>query len=198
MIRIYRTAIALLIAGNSFAAERPNIVVIMADDLGYADVGFQGCKDIPTPNIDRIAKDGARFSQSYVTGCMCGPSRAGFITGRIQSTFGYYRNAAQPLDPKQGLPEGTKTVAHFMQEQGYVTGGVGKWHMGTADHQHPDALGYSDWYGFLGGGLMYYPLDHPSYNGRYLKKTRPWGQRGTCTTPYRCCTTASRSSGINI
>ena len=177
MLRIYLTAILLTIAGSSFAAERPNIVVIMADDLGYADVGFQGCKDIRTPNINQLAEDGARFSQGYVTGCMCGPSRAGFITGRIQSTFGYYRNAAQPLDPKQGLPASTKTVAHFMQKQGYVTGGVGKWHMGTADHQHPDAMGYSDWYGFLGGGLMYYPLDHPSYNGRYLKKTRPWGQR---------------------
>lgn len=177
MFRIYTTAIVLMVSGALVAADRPNIVVIMADDLGYADVGFQGCKDIPTPNIDQLAKDGARFSQGYVTGCMCGPSRAGFITGRIQSTFGYYRNAAQPLDTKQGLPADTKTVAHFMQDQGYVTGGVGKWHMGTADHQHPDAMGYSDWFGFLGGGLMYYPLDHPSYNGRYLMKTRPWGQR---------------------
>jgi len=177
---VFRTllAVALLFSASSlFAADRPNIVVIMADDLGYADVGFQGCRDISTPNIDRIAAEGARFSQGYVTGCMCGPSRAGFITGRIQSTFGYYRNAAQPLNPQQGLPAGMKTVAHFMQDEGYVTGVVGKWHMGTADHQHPDAMGYSDWFGFLGGGLMYYPLDHPSYRGRYLKKTTPWGVR---------------------
>ena len=159
----------------SAAELPPNIVVIIADDLGYADVGFQGCEDIPTPNIDQLAASGARFSQGYVTGCMCGPSRAGFITGRIQSTFGYYANAFQPLDPKQGLPANIRTVAHFMQDQGYVTGGVGKWHMGTADHQHPDAMGYSDWFGFLGGGLMYYPLDHPSYNGRYLQKKKPWG-----------------------
>ncbi|QDT00968.1 sulfatase-like hydrolase/transferase [Adhaeretor mobilis] len=158
-------------------AAQPNVIVIMADDLGYADVGFQGCKDISTPNIDQLAKSGARFSQGYVTGCMCGPSRAGFITGRIQSTFGYYVNPAQPLDPKQGLPAGIKTVAHHMQQQGYVTGVVGKWHMGTADHQHPDAMGYSDWFGFLGGGLMYYPLDHPSYNGRYLTKEKPWSTR---------------------
>ena len=167
-----------MLAGTLSAADRPNVVVIMADDLGYADVGFQGCKDIPTPNIDRLAKEGARFSQGYVTGCMCGPSRAGFITGRIQSTFGYYRNASQPLDPQQGLPANIKTVAHFLQLQGYMTGGVGKWHMGTADHQHPDALGYADWFGFLGGGLMYYPLDHPSYNGRYLKKFQALGPAG--------------------
>lgn len=170
-------ATLLIFSSAAQAADQPNVVVIMADDLGYADVGFQGCIDIPTQNIDQLAKDGARFSQGYVTGCMCGPSRAGFITGRIQSTFGYYKNASQPLDPKQGLPVDTKTVAHFLQQQGYVTGGVGKWHMGTADHQHPDVMGYDDWYGFLGGGLMYYPLDHPSYKGRYLKKTKPWGLR---------------------
>lgn len=168
----------ICLASAARAADRPpNIVVIMADDLGYADVGFQGCQDIPTPNIDRLAADGARFTQGYVTGCMCGPSRAGFITGRVQSTFGYYQNVSQPLNPAQGLARGTRTVAHFMQDRGYVTGGVGKWHMGTADHQHPGAMGYDDWYGFLGGGLMYYPLDHPSYNGRYLEKTKPWSNR---------------------
>lgn len=156
---------------------RPNIVVIMADDLGYADVGFQGCKDIRTPNIDELATSGARFAQGYVTGCMCGPSRAGFITGRVQSTFGYYVNARQPLNPKEGLPADIKTVGHYMQDQGYITGGVGKWHMGTADHQLPRAMGYSDWFGFYGGGLMYFPLDHSSYGGRYLEKKKPWGVR---------------------
>ena len=105
----WRAALFLLISGGLVAAEPdvgetsgdPNIVVVMADDLGYADFGFQGCKDIPTSNMDQLAADGARFSQSYVTGCMCGPFRAGCITGRIQSTFGYYRNANQVLNPKQ-------------------------------------------------------------------------------------------------
>jgi len=157
--------------------DRPNIIVIMADDLGYTDLGCYGCKDIRTPNIDSLAKDGARFTNAYVTGSMCGPSRAGFITGRFQSSFGYYSNANHVLDPKQGLPVGTTTVAGYLQEQGYTTGGVGKWHMGTAEHQHPNELGYSDWYGFLGGGLTYYPLDHPSYEGRYQTLPRPWGVR---------------------
>lgn len=174
---VFLLLLIVMCSSVNAAEQPPNIVVIMADDLGYADVGFQGCKDILTPNIDQLATSGTRFSQGYVTGCMCGPSRAGFITGRNQSTFGYFANASQPLDPKQGLPAGIRTVAHFLQGQGYVTGGVGKWHMGTADHQHPGAMGYSDWFGFLGGGLMYYPLDHPSYNGRYLKKTKPWGLR---------------------
>ena len=155
----------------------PNIVVIMADDLGFADVGYNGCKDIPTPHIDRLAASGARFSSGYVTGPMCGPSRAGFITGRIQSTYGWYGNPSAVLDPRQGLPPNIKTIAHYMQEQGYVTGGIGKWHMGTADHQHPNELGYTDWYGFLSGGHTYYPLDHPSYDGKFSEMPKPWGVR---------------------
>lgn len=157
--------------------DRPNVVIIMADDLGYTDLGCFGCKDIRTPNIDSLAADGLRFTNAYATGSMCGPSRAGFITGRFQSSFGYYVNPASPLDPRQGLPAGTMTVAKLMQQQDYVTGGVGKWHMGTADHQHPGVMGYADWHGFLGGGLTYYPLDHPNYKGRYKTLRRPWGVR---------------------
>lgn len=164
-------------AQKSKPVERPNVIVIMADDLGYADVGYNGCKDIPTPNIDDLAKNGAIFSSGYVTGPMCGPSRAGFITGRMQSSFGWYGNPGAPLDPKQGLPASIKTVAHYMQEQGYVTGGVGKWHMGTAPYQHPNEMGYSDWYGFLSGGHLYYPMSHPSYNGKYTNTPKPWGMR---------------------
>ena len=162
---------ACLLAASG-ATAKPNIIVIMADDLGYADVGCYGCKDIPTPHIDRLAEEGARFTAGYVTWHMCGPSRAGFITGRNQASFGYYRNQTTPLDPKQGLPK-METVASLLQKQGYVTGGVGKWHMGTTNAQHPNSMGFDDWFGFLSGGLMYYPLDHPSYNGRFTPLKRP-------------------------
>ena len=158
-------------------AKQPNVVIIMADDLGYTDLGCYGAKALRTPNIDKLAQEGAKFTNAYVTASMCGPSRAGFITGRFQSSFGYYENVSEVLDPAQGLPAGMRTVAGLMQGRGYVTGGVGKWHMGTADHQHPNALGYSDWFGFLGGGLTYYPLDHPNYKGRYETLPRPWGVR---------------------
>ncbi|MDB4617553.1 sulfatase-like hydrolase/transferase [Verrucomicrobiales bacterium] len=151
---------------SSFGAERPNIIVIMADDLGYNDVGCYGCKDIPTPHIDSLAKEGVRFASGYVTWPMCGPSRAGFLTGKHQSKFGYYKNVSAPFNPAQGLPK-METIASLLQKQGYVTGGVGKWHMGTTDDQHPNAMGFDDWFGFLGGGLMYFPLDHPSYKGRF-------------------------------
>ena len=181
MMMKFSWGICLLAALGADRAEqtvmKPNVIVIMADDLGYADVGFNGCKDIPTPHIDSLAEDGARFTSGYVTGPMCGPSRAGFITGRVQSRFGWYGNPHQPLNPTHGLPTGIKTVAHWMQEQGYVTGGVGKWHMGTTNDQHPNTLGYDDWYGFLSGGRLYYPMDHPSYKGKYLKMKKPWGMR---------------------
>ncbi len=154
------------------AIERPNIIVIMADDLGYADLGSYGCKDIPTPHLDKLASEGIRFTSGYVTWPMCGPSRAGFLTGKYQSSFGYYQNVSAPFDKRQGLPK-METIASLLQKQGYVTGGVGKWHMGTADEQHPNALGFDDWFGFLGGGLMYFPLDHPSYNGRFTPIKRP-------------------------
>lgn len=154
------------------AYERPNIIVIMADDLGYADLGSYGCKDIPTPHLDKLANEGVRFTSGYVTWPMCGPSRAGFLTGKHQSKFGYYENVSAPFDPKQGLPK-METIASLLQKQGYVTGGVGKWHMGTTDEQHPNAMGFDDWFGFLGGGLMYFPLDHPSYKGRFTPIKRP-------------------------
>jgi arylsulfatase A-like enzyme len=172
---------AALICSQAPAAEvanpaRPNIIVIMADDLGYNDVGCYGCKDIPTPNIDKLAEDGVRFTSGYVTWHMCGPSRAGFLTGRNQSTFGYYKNASLPFDPKQGLPK-METIASLLQKQGYVTSGVGKWHMGTTNDQHPNSMGFDDWFGFLGGGHTYYPLDHPSYHGRFTSIKRPANSR---------------------
>ncbi|MFW2386025.1 MAG: sulfatase-like hydrolase/transferase [Akkermansiaceae bacterium] len=151
---------------------KPNIIVIMADDLGYADLGCYGSKDIPTPHLDQLAADGARFTSGYVTWPMCGPSRAGFLTGKNQSTFGFYKNPTLPFDPKQGLPK-IDTIASLLQKQNYVTGGVGKWHLGTSNAQHPNAMGFDDWFGFLSGGLMYFPLNHPNYKDRFTPLKRP-------------------------
>ena len=91
-----------LVAG---AAEKPNLIVIMTDDMGYADVGFNGCKDIPTPHIDSIAKNGVKFTSGYVAYSVCGPSRAAFMTGRYGQRFGFERNPQyQPKDENMGLP----------------------------------------------------------------------------------------------
>ena len=91
-MRIRRTATGIFMALTCLvasAAEKPNLIVIMCDDLGYADVGFNGCKDIPTPHIDSIARNGIRFTSGYTTYSVCGPSRAGFMTGRYQQRFGF-------------------------------------------------------------------------------------------------------------
>ncbi len=141
--------------------NKPNIIVILADDLGNNDVGFNGCKDIPTPNIDRIASEGVRFSQGYVTFAVCGPSRAGLITGRYQDRFGFARTPVfAPSDPEMGLPRSEQTMAEMLKTAGYRTMLAGKWHVGAhAEVHHPNKRGFDEFFGFLAGGHRYFPED---------------------------------------
>ena len=136
----------------------PNLVLILADDLGYADVGFQGCQDIPTPNIDRIANEGVIFTNGYVTWAACGPSRAGLITGRHQDRFGFSRNPLfAPNDPNMGLPLSEQTLAAALRQVEYQTVAIGKWHLGAHPTQRPLQRGFTDFFGFLTGGHRYFP-----------------------------------------
>ena len=151
-------------------SEKPNIIVILADDLGYGDVGFQGCKDIPTPNIDRLAAEGVRFASGYVCWVACAPSRAGLLTGRDPNRCGFHTNPTPVLASDQGLPPGIPTIPGALQKQGYVTGGIGKWHLGTTPDRHPNSMGFSEWFGFLGGAHDYFTWEH---YGKKLPK-RPW------------------------
>jgi arylsulfatase A-like enzyme len=127
----------LLIALASWltAAEptppRPNILYLVADDLGCADVGFQGCKDIATPNLDSLAENGVRFTNGYISASVCSPSRAGLITGRYQTRFGHEFNPS-PGPVPAGLPAGQKTAADWFKAAGYSTAHIGKWHIGDA------------------------------------------------------------------
>ncbi|MDI1324108.1 MAG: sulfatase-like hydrolase/transferase [Algoriphagus sp.] len=140
------------------ALERPNIIVILTDDQGYADVGFNGSKDIPTPGIDRIAQNGVVFTSGYVSYAVCGPSRAGFITGRYQDRFGFSRNPLlAPKDSIMGLPLSEETMADMLKKAGYKTGVLGKWHMGTHPSLWPNRRGFDEFYGFLEGGHQYFP-----------------------------------------
>ncbi len=140
------------------AISLPNIVVIMADDLGYRDVGFNGCEDIPTPNINRIADNGVVFSCGYTTYSVCSPSRAGFLTGRYGPRFGYERNPLyRPDDPNMGLPQDEKTMAESLAEVGYKCGVIGKWHLGSNIAHHPLNRGFDEFFGHLGGGHQYFP-----------------------------------------
>jgi len=138
----------------SFAASpRPNILFIVGDDMGYADVGFQGCRDIPTPNLDALAASGVRFTNGYVSGPYCSPTRAGLMTGRYQTRFGHEFN---PGGGSSGLPLTERTIANRLKAAGYVTGLVGKWHLGAQPEFHPQKRGFDEFYGFLEGSHDYF------------------------------------------
>ncbi|MEK6320578.1 MAG: sulfatase-like hydrolase/transferase [Acidobacteriota bacterium] len=146
-------------------ARKPNIVFILADDLGYCDVSMYGCRDIPTPNIDSIAAGGVKFTNGYVSAPVCSPSRAGLMTGRYQQRYGFEFNAG-PLqralsDPEMGLPTSEITLAELMKKDGYRTGMVGKWHLGMHPKFHPTQRGFDEYFGFLFGANMYIDPDQP-------------------------------------
>ena len=137
-------------------ARRPNVVLIVADDLGYADLGFQGGKDIPTPNLDALAAGGVRCSNGYVSGPYCSPTRAGLLTGRYQQRFGHEFNPGERGRTDIGLPLSQTTLADRLKKAGYATGLVGKWHLGSAPKFHPQKRGFDEFFGFLGGAHTYF------------------------------------------
>lgn len=149
---------ALLLAANAgLAADtnstRPNILIILADDLGYGELGCQGGKDVPTPNIDSLAKNGIRFTSGYVTCPVCSPSRAGLMTGRYGQRFGIELNPG--FSHAIGLPLSEKTLAEYLKAAGYATGMFGKWHLGFKPAMQPNGRGFDDYFGFLGGAHSY-------------------------------------------
>ncbi|HEX2488711.1 MAG TPA: sulfatase-like hydrolase/transferase [Blastocatellia bacterium] len=139
------------------AQAKPNILLIVADDLGYADIGVNGCQDVPTPHIDSIAKNGVRFTNGYVSGPYCSPTRAGLMTGRYQQRFGHEFNPgpAANADPEFGLPLTETTMPDRLKSLGYATGMVGKWHLGFESKFHPMKRGFDEYFGFLGGAHSY-------------------------------------------
>ena len=139
---------------------RPNIIVIISDDQGYADVGFHGSKEVFTPNIDRIASNGVIFSEGYASFSVCSPSRAGLITGKYQNRFGYTRNILlTPYDSTMGLPLAEQTIADVLQKADYQTKAIGKWHLGAHKSLIPESRGFDEFYGFIIGGHRYFPDD---------------------------------------
>lgn len=151
-------AAALLLFGlSSSAAARPNILIIVGDDMGYGDIGVHGCKDIPTPHIDSIAKNGVRCTNGYVSGPYCSPTRAGLMTGRYQQRFGHEFNPGPTPNAEFGLPLTETTLAQRLKDGGYTTGMVGKWHLGEERKFNPMSRGFQSYYGFLGGAHSYFP-----------------------------------------
>ena len=135
------------------ARRPPNIVLIVVDDLGYADVGVQGLRGIATPHLDSIARSGVRLTAGYVSAPVCSPSRAGIMTGRYQQRFGIYDNAPTSTnDPRYGLPRGQPTLAERLRALGYRTALFGKWHLGSPGWQRPNARGFDETLTYLNSG----------------------------------------------
>ena len=156
--KVFAVILILNIAITQAQDSPPNLIVIMTDDQGYSDVGFNGCTDIPTPNIDAIAENGVKFNRGYVSYPVCGPSRAGFLTGRYQGRFGFSDNPSiNPNDPTAGLPIDEETIAEVLKKAHYNNAIIGKWHMGTHPRFHPLERGFDYFFGFLSGGHNYLP-----------------------------------------
>ncbi len=162
--RIFLSGVStLLVAATTVAAAntappKPNVIVILSDDMGYGDLGCHGCKDTRTPHIDSLAAAGIRCTSGYAAHSFCSPTRASLMTGRYQHRFGHENNPKwDPADDKLGLPLSEVTIADVMKDAGYATGAIGKWHLGAAPGLHPNKRGFADYFGFLGGGHIYLP-----------------------------------------
>lgn len=162
------------------AAEKPNIVLLFSDDAGYADFGFQGSRHFKTPHLDRLAQSGVRLTQFYVTASVCGPSRAGMLTGKYQQRFGFEENnvpgimseSSRLLGEEMGLPLELPTIGNHLQALGYRAAVFGKWHLGEADRYHPLKRGFDEFYGFRGGARSFfpYPPEQKQNRGRQMER----------------------------
>ena len=179
-------AIAILLlfcATHAMAAEtRPNVILIFVDDLGYCDTELYGCDRVPTPNIKRIAEQGVLFTDGYVSSPVCSQSRAGLLTGRHQQRFGHEFLPSVYEKNSAGLPVGETTLGDVMRDAGYVTGMVGKWHLGSDAQFHPINRGFDEHFGMEPGGTDY--IDPTSDDAKVYvhpmapKREGPWQGRG--------------------
>lgn len=155
--------------GAGGQTAKPNVLFIVADDMGYGDCGVHGCPDVPTPNLDALAAAGVRFTDGYVTGAVCSPSRAALMTGRHQLRDG----VPDWIPPgKRGMNAGVPTVAEYLHKAGYRTALVGKWHLGEQTACHPLNRGFDEFFGFLGGGRSYWPDPENAKNQPYTQIMR--------------------------
>ncbi len=145
----------LAAAGTQPPATRPNVVLIMSDDMGYADIEPYGAKDIRTPALSRLASQGVRFTNCYSNGPVCTPTRAALMTGRYQQRTGL-EWALMPADRPRGLQQTETTVATHLKRAGYRTALMGKWHLGMDGDTLPRAHGFDEFYGLFGGNVDMY------------------------------------------
>jgi arylsulfatase A-like enzyme len=139
--------------------RRPNVIVILVDDVGYGEFGFQGNTEIPTPNIDSIAKNGVRFTAGYVSGPYCSPTRAGLLTGRYQTRFGHEFNEGGATGGRGGfgLPVEETTIADRLRALGYATAAIGKWHLGRGPEFIATSRGFDEFFGTVANTPFFNP-----------------------------------------
>lgn len=147
----------------------PNIIVILADDLGYADLGCQGSKDVVSPHMDSLAANGVRCTAGYVSAPQCCPSRAGLMTGRYQNRFGFETN---DQTKNGGLPASERTMADRLKAAGYVTGMVGKWHLGDGENRRPYQRGFDEAFWHPNGGVLF-PDKKTGFIGNLYRGAEP-------------------------
>ena len=153
MNRISINLILLCLTISISAKDKPNIIILLADDLGWADLGYQGSDDIRSPHIDSLANNGIRFTDGHVSASVCSPSRAGLMTGRYQQRFGHEANSPPPTD---GMDLKQVTMADRLKKLGYRTGLIGKWHLGNQDEFYPTRRGFDYFYGLRSGSRSYF------------------------------------------
>ena len=144
---------------------RPNLLLVVVDDLGFGDLSCTGSTTVATPNIDRLAEEGVSCTQAYVTSSLCSPSRAGLLVGRYQQRFGHEHNTGDVTRQAElgiGLPLGQRTLAEDLNDAGYDTAAIGKWHLGVDAAFHPLRRGFESFFGHLGGGHSYTVWSDPA------------------------------------
>lgn len=171
---------AIAPAQRPAAGKPPNVLLILIDDMGYADVGCYGAKDIRTPNIDRLAREGVRLTDGYSNGPVCTPTRCGLLTGRYQQRFGL-EWALGPGVKGYGLAAENRTIARYLKDAGYRTGMFGKWHLGYEPEVGPNRHGFDEFYGLLSGNVDHY--SHKEINGEedWYENTQPVKAEGYST-----------------
>jgi arylsulfatase A-like enzyme len=174
----------LFIANDIAAQTKPNIIYIMADDLGYADISCYGRKDYSTPNLDKLASQGMKFTNAYAGASICTPTRTSFMTGRYPARTPVGRREPldwTPRDSTVGLTPDYTSLATLLKKAGYQTSLIGKWHLGFASAYSPLKNGFDEFYGFNGGGIDY--VSHTDPNGRndFFENDKPIVKEGYMT-----------------
>lgn len=157
-------------------AQAPNIVFVVADDLGYGDLSAYGGTRTPTPHIDALAARGVRFTNGYVTSAVCAPSRASLLSGRYQQRFGYEFNPVRRDLEGVGIPQDVRILPDFLRERGYRTALIGKWHLGRTPETHPLSHGYDRFFGFSPGATGY--MLAPAEDDEWLPDPVPGAPQG--------------------